>query len=107
MGSLAVVITHKRTKCAASVSRRRVRDRIRPFAQQRLDEALGLAIRPRRIGARAQMPHAEGVTSGAKYPRDVAAPVIRHDAARANALRLKPVDRPAEKRLAAHGELIR
>jgi hypothetical protein len=66
--SSTVVIGQERAERVATRLRGRVRDSVRPFSQERLDESLGLAVGTRRIGARATMLDAEGVTARPKGP---------------------------------------
>ena len=60
MWSAAVVVPEKVAELHATNRRRRIRDDVGPFAEQRLDKTLGLAVGARRVGPGAQMPEPEG-----------------------------------------------
>src|SRR5262245_42963272 len=97
MWSLPVVILQMGSMLLPTVTGGRVGVRVRPFSQQGLNEAVSLAIRPRRIGARAQVTQVEFVTGRAKEPRNVAVPVVAHDPTDDDATRRKPRQRSSEK----------
>ena len=74
----AIVGGQKRPKLPGSDLRRRIGADIGPLAEERLDEALRLAVRPRRVWPRGEMPEREGLPGRPKPARDIAAAVVTH-----------------------------
>src|SRR5260221_1887566 len=91
MRSLSVVVAQPGLESPGSLIRGSIRPGVRPFAQQRLDEAFGLAVGARGVGLGAQMAQAELVARASEVVRAVAAAVVRHDTLRADALLPEPV----------------
>src|SRR4029453_2123087 len=86
--------------------RGRVRDDVRPFPQQRLNESLGFAVGARRIGARATVPKAESLTAVTKGPRHIATAVVAQDPPHGDAARAEPRDGAREERRTRRPELV-
>ena len=97
MGTLPVVVV----QIAGERSRARVRceigPAIGPLAQERLNEALGLAVGAGRVGPRALVLHHPAPTRGRPDPRAIATTIVREDAVDADATAGKPLQRPAQK----------
>ena len=106
MRSLAIVKLQIGTKVLPTVARGFIRFGIGPLAEQGLDEALGLAVGPRRVGPRPEMAQLEVRTRGAKESGHVAAAVIAHHPANDDAPGRKPGQGPAEKGGAGGRELV-
>src|SRR5206468_4537803 len=60
--AVTIVVVEPRRQCLGALLRSGVRAPIGPLPQQGLNEALGLAIRARRVGPRAEMAHAGAAT---------------------------------------------
>src|SRR5262245_42240447 len=106
MWSVTVVILQIGSKLLPTVTGGPIGLRVRPLAQQGLNEALGLAIRPRRIGTRAQVTQVEFGTGRAKEPRDRAIPVVAQYPTDDDATRRKPRQCAPEKGGTSRRELV-
>jgi len=62
--SVVVVEMHVRPEPAFALRRAVVGKAVGPFAQKRLDEAFGFAVRPRRVRSRAYVASVEGGAEG-------------------------------------------
>src|SRR5262245_36302191 len=98
MGTPVIVETQVRAERGGAASRAGERVSIGPFTEQRLNEALGLAVGARRIGPRKPMPQLPRATDAREAPRFVARPVVGEDPSRADASATKPGQRVLEKR---------
>src|SRR5215510_15506619 len=98
MGTPVIVETQVRAERGGAASRAGERVSIGPFTEQRLNEALGLAVGARRIGPRKPMPQLPRATDAREAPRFVARPVVGADPPRADASATKPGQRVLEKR---------
>src|SRR5207237_10854292 len=90
---MPVVVMQPRAKGHATLVGMAIEPRIGPLEQGGLDEALDLAVCPRRIAPRPQVTYAEAATSGSKAVGLVARAIVGHHRGDANA-------QPAQ---AAHG----
>src|SRR4030095_3719678 len=99
--SSAIVVLQPAGQHAHAIGGRVIRTLIGPFAQQRLDEALGLAIGARSIGPRSAMGQAERSTGRAKAPGSIGRAVIGRHASNPHTPGAKPRQRPSDE--AAHG----
>jgi len=106
MWSATIVVGQEAWERSAAFERRRVRHRIGPFPQERLDESFRFAVGARRIGARPPMADVQPFASRAKAARDVAAAVVAQDPAHADPARPKPADRARQEGPARRAELI-
>ena len=79
MGSVEIVAVEPAGQPRTAVQGRAIGLAVRPFPQQRLNEALGLAVRARRVGAREEVPRAEGLAHAGESVRAVCRAVIGHD----------------------------
>src|SRR5207248_4976683 len=96
MGSLGIVVLEPGTQGPGSPPRAAVRADVGPLAQQRLDEAFGLAVGLRSIGPRTEVPGVMPATGIAKAVGHVRRAVVGHHAFDADPALRKPVDRPPE-----------
>ena len=97
MRSLTVVETDPRLQRRRSPARAGVRPSVRPFAQQRLNESFGFAIRPGRIGPRPDVPQTTPREDGGEGVREIAHAVVTHDPPDADPEVGKPLTRPLQK----------
>src|ERR1700674_4362023 len=80
-----------------------VGDAVGPLAQERLDEALGLAVGLRAIGARVPLADGPGATDATEGPRSIGHRVVSEQPANPHAAPVKPGERATEERGAGRG----
>jgi hypothetical protein len=86
-GRAAVSVRHEKAgKSSAALGRRSVQPRVGPPLEERLDEALDLAIRARRVRTGAQVLDAQRGAAGAELMGAVAGAIVREDAPDAHSL---------------------
>src|SRR6266851_9370512 len=90
MAALPIVVIQPDGQGLGAVARARVGPAVRPLAQEGLDEALGLAIRARGVGARAEVAHAQAAAEAGKPGGDIAGAIVGQDAPDAEAVAPKP-----------------
>src|SRR5258705_10632273 len=71
---------------------------IGPFAEQRLNKALGFAVGPRRVGACKPMAELPGAADAGKAPRFVSGAIVREQAAHGHTPAAKPAEGVLQKR---------
>src|SRR5712692_11030156 len=97
MGTLPVVVVQITRECGGARLGGQVGPAIGPLAQQRLDEALRLAIGPRRVGPRSFVLDGPGATRGGPELRAIAIAVIGEHAPDADPAARKPAQRATQK----------
>src|SRR5262249_26403709 len=107
MWASAIVMLQPTRQHAGTICRTVVRSPVGPLAQRGLDEALGLAVRARRVGTCAAMAHAQGPTRGAEAVRTVRRSVVGQDPTDGNTERAKPAEGAPQEGPGAHGALVR
>src|SRR5262245_44594819 len=107
MRPVAIVVTEPRSQGAGAAPGARIDGAVRPFAQERLNESLGFAIRLGPIGTRSNLPDAQPGAEVAKAMRVVRGAVIGHRAFDPNAAATKPPMGPAQKPRGRAAMLIR
>lgn len=107
MWPLVIVPGQPSGQVGGAAIRRRERDGIGPFAQQGLDEALGLAIGLRRVGSGADVPDAQHPQHLAEQPGDVAGPIVGHHPLDPDAARPEPAQGANEEACRRSPPLIR
>ena len=96
VGAVVVVVVQPGVDGLAALAGAGIGSGVGPFAQGGLDEALGLAVGPGRVGPGAQMPEA-GVGAGvAEIVRAVGRAVVGHDALDGDAVAAEPAERAVE-----------
>src|SRR5690242_16566319 len=92
-----IVVAQPGPQRSGALGRGWIADGIRPFAQQRLNEAFGFAVGLWSIGARPQRPRAEGRDDVLEAWTEIAGPVVRHHAFDPHAAPSKPARRAPKK----------
>src|SRR5262249_29880158 len=75
-----------------------IRASIGPFAQQRLNKALGFAVGPRRVGTRKPMAELPGAADAGHAARFVAGAIVREQATHGHSSAAKPAESVLQKR---------
>src|SRR5882672_11132591 len=73
-----------------------VRPLVRPFPEGGLNEALGFAVRPRRVRPRPAVDHLQTAARGAETSGEVTRPIVGEHAPDAHAAGAKPAQGPAQ-----------
>jgi hypothetical protein len=107
MAALPIVVVQPGRQRLSAVARAGVGAAIRPLAQEGLDEALGLAICPRGVGARAEMAHPDTATETGEAGGDIAGAIVGQDAPDADAVAPKPGSGAPEKLLRGPPAFVR
>src|SRR5262245_4910231 len=106
MSTLDIVVVQPVRQGGQALRRRPVRSDVRPLPHQRLDEALGLAVRTGRVGPRPEMPEPRTVTALGEDMRPIPRSVIGQDPAHPDPQAAVPGERPPEERGDGHALLI-
>jgi hypothetical protein len=93
MGSLVVVVAQPSGRVGGAAVRAAVRQGVGPLAQERLNEAFGLAVGLGRVRPGAEVAQAQQPAGLAQQARDVARAVVGHHALDPDALALEPAQR--------------
>src|SRR5215470_6931313 len=104
MVAMPVVVVQPTDHSGAAHGRGRVGATIGPLPQERLDEALGLAIGARRVRPGTRVPEPRALAGGRKDVGAVARAVVRHEPPDADAMAPKPGEGAPEK-AHAHGHV--
>src|SRR5262250_2059890 len=106
MAAMPVVVVQPGAQCPRANRGRRIRATIRPLPQQALNEALGLAVRPRRVGPRPQLAHAVALAERGEDVTAVGEGVVGHESAHPNAVAAKPAQGPPDERCGRGGVYV-
>src|SRR5258708_35136872 len=98
MRALLVVVGNPRRERLPACGGASERYRVSPLADQRLDEAFGLAVGARPIGPRPHVPDPVPLAAAREDLRDVVRPVVRQDAPDADPLALVPGESATQER---------
>lgn len=106
MWSVLVVVAQPGAQRSRAAFRGDVGLRVGPFAEQRLDEAFGLAVRPWGVRPRSQMPEPELAAGTREDLGDIAAPVVGHHPPHPDPAFRVPGDRALQKALGSDPLLV-
>src|SRR5213593_4374492 len=107
MGASAIVVLKPAGQHPGAIGGGVIRARVRPFTQQRLNEALGLAVGAGRVGTRAMGRHPQRPTRRAKSVRAITRPVVGEDPPYPDAVSPEPGQRASHEPADGFGPLIR
>jgi len=94
--TVAVIEAEVRAQCGGPLGRADVRRPIRPLAQQRLNQALGLAVRLRMVRPSESVTNRPGATGGGKDARAIGEAVIAEKSTDADPTAAVPANRPSQ-----------
>ena len=107
MGSLEVVVAEPAREVGGTGLGSAVRQSVSPFAQQGLNEPLGLAVGLGCVGPGADVAQAQHPAGLTKAARDITRAVVGHHALDPNAETLEPAQRPDEEAVDRLALLVR